>query len=275
MAISIKAAFNNIQTSRYNRKNLALFFYLVLLGGLVTVLVPKGNSELAGVLQIISSVLYSGIIIFTCGFYYMAARNYLLNKPSILPDILTDYLEISLTALKGLVGSVVLMIIAVIAFFVAFIPCAFMPLLAFVTLPVMIFFVILLGTALYACFVSTFEISEWLNFSKAFRLIKDYYKSFIVYYFKCFLALLCMMVVGCIAILIATCIVTIIAGASSNGNTQFVSYVSSIIGALIGAFLGCGYGVLVIDITGQFFMELNPVSETIQEYIESNSYIQE
>ena len=253
MTISIRTAFSNVASENYDKTN--LFFYIIL--SVLTGICGMFFSDKGSGLTFPVLVIYLFFIFIMNGIYIMALNNAIHEKNSVIPNLFSDFKEITVNGFLNTSGC--FLISSILTFVLAvpfFILLKINPFLGLIIIP----FVFILGVyfmGFYFNYAISLKFADWFNIKKASVFIKKSAGKLGKYILK-------FLILNVICLIIAFLIVAPIAFVLGfqtifspvvvqNLKLSAVSIASTLIFSVIFA---VGY-IYVLDLTAQFIKEVN------------------
>ena len=248
MTISIRTAFSNVASENYDKTN--LFFYIIL--SVLTGICGMFFSDKGSGLTFPVLVIYLFFIFIMNGIYIMALNNAIHEKNSVIPNLFSDFKEITVNGFLNTSGC--FLISSILTFVLAvpfFILLKINPFLGFIIILFVFIFVF------YFNYAISLKFADWFNIKKAGVFIKKSAGKLGKYILK-------FLILNVICLIIAFLIVAPIAFVLGfqtifspvvvqNLKLSAVSIASTLIFSVIFA---VGY-IYVLDLTAQFIKEVN------------------
>ena len=262
MTISIRKAFDNITSDKYDKKNILCCFVLLLISFLcqafMNALKPGNPKTVSTELSTILFYLFliSIIINFlTSGIFFVATNNAIHKKLGVFPNPVLKIRKIVFTSFKYFAGAILTSIVLMLLFLS--IPIDLFPnnvvimvIFSILSFAYMIFSAVMVF-GLYFNFIQNLEFKSLFQYTKALQFIKNAGFSGGTWLLKSIvLGILSLLILG-----FAFIVIGILTGAVVSkeviGSNAFVVIMTFII-----ALIFCLMAVCQVDITGQFFAEL-------------------
>ena len=245
MAISIKTAYNNILSERYDKNNVYIYFGALFIFGIISAF-----GALFKIIAFISGISYLAVPIITNGVFAVGANNRYRGKKSVFPSLINEIEEIGEIGFKTFVGYIgnILIFGLGITIICAIFFAIFKP-LGYVILTILLFLLFILITALQSLFMRKYEIKEWFNYKKAYQLLQNKYKDILMYALQ-------IVAIGIITGIIYALISGIVTGIFNPIKHKFlVTLISSVVFGLINGVVT----LFAIDLLGQLLRTIMPL----------------
>ncbi len=293
MAISIRAAFKNVLSERYNKTNAAYYIALVLIA-IISYICSASFSEKEILAGIFGLIIYIAAGIFISGIYTMTANNGYKNLPSVLPNLLEEYKGIAICGLKMYAGIMILTFILTFCFL-----CASFPIVGILCLigfavnnsiitailiavgagfsAFLLLYIILIQLGLIFNFYKSLEIEDLINFKKSWNFIKLVRKPLSSYILRAIGICLCSVILFIVVFLAFFILLSIPA---IFNNIQFNDTQNVVIFAISYAIIFPVFSLIHLDLAIQFLQESDKYlpdemktepEEEFDEYLEEDS----
>ena len=265
MKVSIRQALKNVASDKYDKKNIFLYFIVLLIANIIGFFAPEelSNSELLKTMSIqellalisspnvIAIVLASVFFAILCnGCILVATHNAINEKEGIFPNIFNEMGNLILKSILYIIGSTTILIVIT----------QFSISLSQLLLPINIWYIALLIPIViilvhaWLClnfrFYMTLKFKDWFSFKKSWMMIAQNIRRF-----GSFIGKSIVLFVFAIGLIIgATFILGVILGAMSVIQPGNIDIITTAIGIIITACqvaICCCVGVYFIDLTAQ------------------------
>lgn len=256
MTISIRVAYNNIMSKKYNKKNVLIYMALAILAWISSAFCTKNTTP--GIMAA-AILIYTLLFIIGVGIIPLAIHNNFKEKENVFPSVISDIKDILLIALKNIAGALIASIFIVCVLgLISVLSLKLNNIVGIIIIIALSIIYLLLLISLYAQFTSKLNFKAWFNFKNALNLIKNNCKSFGIYILKYIFIFVLAFIPFMILIVIASVILTLLL----QGNNEALNNITTrIIGGIIGGVIGTYIDLYCIDITGQFLKEIMPKTE--------------
>ncbi|MBQ4122804.1 hypothetical protein IJD44_03655 [bacterium] len=264
MTISIRKAFDNITSDKYDKKNILCCFVLLLISFLceafMNALKPGNPKTVSTELSTILFYLFLIPIIINfliSGIFLVATNNAIHKKLGVFPNPVLKISKIVFTSFKYIAGGILTFIVLMLPLLFVSIPICLFPnnvvimvIFSILGFAYMIFSAVM-GFGLYFNFIQNLKFKSLFQYTKALQFIKNAGSSGGTWLLKSIvLRILSILLLG-----FALIVIGILTGAVVSkeviGSNAFVVIMTFII-----VLIYCPMAVCQVDITGQFFAEL-------------------
>lgn len=288
MEISIKEAFENIKSQRYNKTELFIYFVIILTICILCLLCPSSITNKNEAFYVVGTSLIVTVIysIFYSGYFSKMCNNEINKKENVIPDIkdikntillgIKYYIsDLALSIILGIIPCILLLIGAVSIFICfagafsgfaglnnsSFIGILILGVLMFPLSAVVAFlFYYLWGIPLHLNFFKSLDLSDLFDFKKAIELRKTKKVTYNSFIGKAILFWLIFVGIYMVVVCIFSVLYNILAFNSNMLNKEIYYEILSIIASIF----SCTAPLLCFPhLIGQFFNEEN--SEVKQE----------
>lgn len=272
MKVSIRQALENVASEKYDKKNIFLYFIVLLLANVISLFLPEelSNSEVLKTMSIpeilaiitephvIAIIISSIFLAIVCnGCLIVSTHNAINGKEGVFPNIFKDMLNLILKSILYIIGSTIIMV--AITLFSITLSQQLLPIhIGFIALIIPI---IILLVHSWLClnfrFYMTLKFKDWFSFKKSWMMIMQNIRRFGSYIGKSIV--LFIFALG--LILGITFILGIILGVISYvqaGNIDIISTAIAIIITACQVVISCFTSVYIVDLTAQL---LGPIAK--------------
>lgn len=258
MKISIREAFKEIASEKYNKKNIAIFLGLILLAGICSIFMQNKSNLLVSGLSILA---YLFIIILSCGIFIKTVKNNYENKEEFLPNAFENISDTLLLGLKNMAGGFLFGFgIGIIMGIIAFIFNK-LPLINVILIPAFAVIISLLTIALYILFIITPKFTSWFKIKEAYKLLNENIKAILLYIWKAFILFLICLAITIVIALIFIVFYTIF-GTITGSTPEQARIAGSICGSILSTFT---FGTMALFVTSLLAQLIKNIYKTSEE----------
>ena len=278
MKVSLRQAFKNVASEKYDKKNFLLFLAIMFISGVLGVFLPVEfqNQELLNKMapaeflalftnpEVIIVLVISGILgLLTVGFIVVATNNAIIGKQGVFPHPIEEAGKLFTKGILYYLGCfIVLAVIMLISVIISVALVYVNPWLVLLVVPIVILMV-----HAWLCvnfgFYMTLEFKEWFCFRKNWMMIAKILRRFASYVAKSLVLILLCSVIVCFVIPLILGLQFFVETAAKDLQAGFVfgTVLTSIFNAVV-----CGFAsAYSVDLTAQL---LSPVVIANKEGIE-------
>ncbi len=273
MSVSVRQAFRNVFSEKYNKINCGLWLPIFIIMGAAGFLDKTNEFSPESLVKVMLVLILIPICyILNTGILYLSAHNAIFShRKGVVPNLFKDFIKILLTGIKhffGLIISSVLLGIPLLIcglIIIYGISSSNMPLI--IGMIIIFIFAAIVLTLFYQCIIFnvflTLKFGSWFNVGKAGKLwksvsVKNRFAFFILKVIALYILFLILVVILSVIIAIPFGVLSAIGSMAGNASNAMNMLPASILISLVVGILNLILNLLYIDLTAQLINRAYP-----------------